>query len=113
MSVQNIEPIHLVDVELFHCKSVNFDLLVMLEERSWYHQRTMDMSAKFLNNSSNNLLRYLRYTEIGSIHTFPQYLIALDFLFANAKSCIYFFTNKKIHSQQPDEYSHFYFSVVN
>lgn len=35
MFVQHIEPIHLVDVEIFLKISENFILLVVLQEKSW------------------------------------------------------------------------------
>lgn len=38
VNVPNFEPLHYIDVEIFHRISTNFDLLVELEEKSGNHQ---------------------------------------------------------------------------
>ncbi len=57
MFVSNFEPLHVVDVEIFHkIKSKNSDLPVVLEEKSEDHQsrKTLKICSKFHDNQSSS-----------------------------------------------------------
>ncbi len=45
MSAENFVPLHQVDAKILHWMSVDFDLQVMLEEKSLDHQHRWDSSS--------------------------------------------------------------------
>ncbi len=65
MSVQNVVPIHPIDVESFQWTSENFDLVMALETKSQHHRSDRDSTAgehkcryKISCQSFTRLLRY-------------------------------------------------------
>ena len=48
MSVQDIVPVHLIDINIFQWTKQNFDLVVVLDEKSGGHQSQWDSYIVFV-----------------------------------------------------------------